>query len=45
MQLLPGDAEVLVDPELPEPDLSGLGDIDTWWYEHGYPASDKMRTL
>jgi hypothetical protein len=38
VELLPSGAEV-VDPGLSEPDLSGLGDIDSWWLANGYPVS------
>ena len=41
VELLPEGAEVTVAPGLPQPDLSGLGDIDSWWLANGYPASDK----
>ncbi|MFF7242034.1 hypothetical protein [Streptomyces collinus] len=40
--LVPEDATVAVDPGLPQPDLSGLGDIDRWWYANGYPPGDRM---
>ncbi|MFF3166764.1 hypothetical protein [Streptomyces sp. NPDC003273] len=40
--LVPEDATAVVDPGLPQPDLSGLGDIDRWWYANGYPPGDRM---
>lgn len=43
VELVPDNAQVAVDPELPEPDLSGLGNVDAWC-AHGYPALDKTRT-
>ncbi|MER5515886.1 hypothetical protein [Streptomyces sp. NPDC002763] len=41
--LVPDGANAMVDPGLPEPNLSGLGDIDSWWYANGYPAGDSRR--
>ncbi|MDV5143183.1 hypothetical protein R1T08_02375 [Streptomyces sp. SBC-4] len=41
--LVPEDAKAVVDPDLPEPDLSGLGDVDSWWLAHGYPTGDRRR--
>ncbi|MFD4263307.1 hypothetical protein ACFWR9_38295 [Streptomyces sp. NPDC058534] len=41
--LVPEGTAATVDPGLPEPDLSGLGDIDSWWYANGYPAGGKRR--
>lgn len=38
VELVPAGAEVVVDPRLPEPDLSGLADIDRWWFANGYPS-------
>ncbi|WP_189103413.1 hypothetical protein [Streptomyces kronopolitis] len=35
VELVPEGAEAVVDPGLPEPDLSGLGDIHDWWCTHG----------
>ncbi|SCE53710.1 hypothetical protein GA0115240_180313 [Streptomyces sp. DvalAA-14] len=29
----------MVDEGLPEPDLFGLGDIDSWWFANGYPTA------
>jgi len=43
VELVPNGAQVSVDPQLPQPDLSGLGDIDSWWCANGYPARDKGR--
>ncbi|MFB7032496.1 MULTISPECIES: hypothetical protein [unclassified Streptomyces] len=40
---VPEGAKVMVDPGLPDPDLSGLGDIDSWWLANGYPADPKWR--
>jgi len=37
VELVASSAEATVDPALPQPDLSGLGDIDTWWSANGYP--------
>jgi hypothetical protein len=34
-----GDTEVRIDPAAPQPDLSGLGDIETWWFTNGYPSA------
>ncbi|NMI54236.1 MULTISPECIES: hypothetical protein [unclassified Streptomyces] len=45
VELVPEGAKATVDPGLPEPDLSGLGDIDNWWYSNGYPSDDKRRRL
>ncbi|WP_405772027.1 hypothetical protein OHU34_42750 [Streptomyces sp. NBC_00080] len=39
--LLPEGAKVVVDHGLLEPDLSGLGDIESWWYANRYPASSR----
>jgi hypothetical protein len=33
-----GDSKVRIAPDSPQPDLSGLGDIDKWWYANGYPS-------
>ncbi|MEU7297675.1 hypothetical protein AB0A76_31515 [Streptomyces exfoliatus] len=41
--LVPEDANRAVDPDLPDPDLSGLGDIDGWWLAHGYPARSRRQ--
>lgn len=32
-----GDMKVHVDPDVPQPDMSGLGDTDKWWYANSYP--------
>ncbi|MCZ1011907.1 hypothetical protein [Streptomyces lydicus] len=43
VELVPDGAEAVVDPGLPEPDLSGLGDIDGWWSANAYPAGNRRR--
>ena len=42
VKLVPGDAEAAVDPDLPEPDLSGLADIHAWWGDNAYPPKEKQ---
>ncbi|MEU4152062.1 hypothetical protein [Streptomyces sp. NPDC026659] len=41
VELVPEGTKVMVDPGLPEPDLSGLGDIEGWWFANGYPPGDE----
>ncbi|MEV7060921.1 hypothetical protein AB0N95_36405 [Streptomyces microflavus] len=43
VELVPEGAEAMVDPSLPEPDLSGLGDIESWWLANGYPPGGRRR--
>ena len=31
-----GSMKVRVDPDAPQPDLSGLGNTDNWWFANGY---------
>jgi hypothetical protein len=43
VKLVPEGAQARVDPSLPEPDLSSLGDTESWWQANAYPrkAADK----
>ncbi|CAM5653952.1 hypothetical protein SPURM210S_00907 [Streptomyces purpurascens] len=43
VELVPEEAKARVDPGLPEPDLSGLRDMEGWWLANGYPAGDSRR--
>ncbi|MER0476799.1 hypothetical protein ABR737_00240 [Streptomyces sp. Edi2] len=43
VELVPEDAKAVVAPGLPEPDLSGLGDIESWWSAHAYPADGRRK--
>ncbi|MFI6348731.1 hypothetical protein [Streptomyces sp. NPDC050560] len=45
VELVPEGTEATVDPGLPEPALSGLGDIESWWLANGYPPGDRRRRL
>lgn len=45
VELVPEGTKATVAPGLPEPDLSGLGDIESWWLANGYPAGDKRHRL
>ncbi|MER7179485.1 hypothetical protein ABT404_08370 [Streptomyces hyaluromycini] len=43
VELVPEGSKTMVDPGLPEPDLSGLGDIESWWLANGYPPGERWR--